>query len=95
MYYEKFRLLLYAVSLLAFAYSIHAQQPQKETAAEIKAKHAAYYLCLNTMGKEPEKALESCSTYLKNIRTTTRGWLNLPAALLKDSPPQTKKFQLI
>ncbi len=62
---KKFRLLLYAVSLLAFAYSIHAQQPQKETAAEIKAKHAAYYLCLNTMGKEPEKALNNCSTYLK------------------------------
>ncbi|HEX8567835.1 MAG TPA: hypothetical protein VF648_19500 [Pyrinomonadaceae bacterium] len=32
---------------------------------DVKAKHEAYYLCINTMEKEPPKAYQFCSEYLK------------------------------
>lgn len=35
---------------------------QKE---DVKAKHAAYYLCINTIEKNPHQAKEYCSAYLK------------------------------
>jgi hypothetical protein len=60
---KNFKIPFFAIFLLASNYSVYTQQ--RETAAGIKAKHAAYFLCTNTMNEEPQKALEYCSAYLK------------------------------
>lgn len=45
--------------LLTFAhYTVSAQE-------DIKAKHNAYFLCINNMEKEPQNAYQFCSDYLQ------------------------------
>lgn len=51
------------IFILFFAMSFHLCAFAQE---DVKAKHAAYYLCINNMEKEPPKAFDYCSNYLNN-----------------------------
>jgi hypothetical protein len=42
-----------------------AAQAQNETAEQIKAKHDAYFLCINNIEKKPREAYDYCTDYLK------------------------------
>jgi len=50
---------------------------------DIKAKHGAYYLCINSMEKEPQQAFARCSEYLKTypdddkrLTDFVKGWIS-------------------
>lgn len=50
--------LLISVLLLIPVYPVSAQE-------DVKAKHAAYYLCIDNIEKDPDKAYGYCADYLK------------------------------
>ncbi len=82
---KKFKIPFFAIFLLASNYSVYTQQ--RETATDIKAKHAAYFLCTDTMREEPQKALVYCSAYLKK-------YPNDDARLVEFAENFVKKFSI-
>lgn len=53
----------FLILIFFFTFPLYAQE-QKETPEEIKAKHAAYYLCIDNIEKKPQEAFGYCTDYL-------------------------------